>query len=36
VQFYVFCNEYKPQNQRRGAAGAFELEFVSQEGELPK
>ncbi|RSM14004.1 hypothetical protein CEP52_001580 [Fusarium oligoseptatum] len=31
VQLYVFCQEYRQQNQRRGAAGAFEICFVSEE-----
>lgn len=32
VQLYVFCQEYRQQNQRRGAAGAFEICFMSEEG----
>lgn len=31
VQLYVFCQDYRHQNQRRGAAGAFEICFVSEE-----
>ncbi|KAH6898528.1 hypothetical protein B0T10DRAFT_555837 [Thelonectria olida] len=31
VQLYVFCGNYQQQNQRRGAAGAFEICFVSEE-----
>ncbi|KAL6358306.1 hypothetical protein LRP88_08489 [Fusarium phalaenopsidis] len=31
IQLYVFCQEYRQQNQRRGAAGAFEICFVSEE-----
>lgn len=32
VQLYVFCRQYRQQNQRRGAIGAFEINFVSEEG----
>ncbi|KAF4978101.1 hypothetical protein FZEAL_5491 [Fusarium zealandicum] len=31
VQLYVFCQDYRQQNQRRGSAGAFEICFVSEE-----
>ncbi|PNY23355.1 Uncharacterized protein TCAP_06694 [Tolypocladium capitatum] len=31
VQLYVFCRQYRQQNQRRGAVGAFEIHFVSEE-----
>ncbi|POR39802.1 Uncharacterized protein TPAR_00008 [Tolypocladium paradoxum] len=31
VQLYVFCRQYRQQNQRRGAVGAFEINFVSEE-----
>lgn len=34
VQLYVFCQEYRQHNQRRGAAGAFEICFVSEEGKF--
>ncbi|KAM4055017.1 hypothetical protein HRG_005830 [Hirsutella rhossiliensis] len=33
VQLYVFCHQYRQQNQRRGPAGAFEIRFFSDEGE---
>ncbi|KAJ0337873.1 hypothetical protein COL154_012957 [Colletotrichum chrysophilum] len=32
VQLYVFCHRYRQQNQRKGQAGAFEINFVSDEG----
>ncbi|OLN97134.1 hypothetical protein CCHL11_02246 [Colletotrichum chlorophyti] len=33
VQLYVFCQRYRQQNQRKGGdAGAFEINFVSDEG----
>lgn len=35
IQLYVFCGNYQQQNQRRGAAGAFEICFVSEEGKPP-
>ncbi|KAF4335245.1 hypothetical protein FBEOM_10895 [Fusarium beomiforme] len=31
IQLYVFCQEYRQQNQRINRAGAFELRFVSEE-----
>ncbi|RYP58916.1 hypothetical protein DL769_008749 [Monosporascus sp. CRB-8-3] len=31
VQLYVFCREYQQQNQRRGCAGDFEIEFFRDE-----
>jgi hypothetical protein len=31
IQLYVFCQKYQQQNQRRGSAGAFEINFVSEE-----
>jgi hypothetical protein len=31
IQLYVFCQKYRQQNQRQGAAGAFELYFVSEQ-----
>ncbi|KAL6403484.1 hypothetical protein AUP68_12835 [Ilyonectria robusta] len=34
IQLYVFCPDYQQQNQRRGTAGAFEICFVSEEGQL--
>jgi hypothetical protein len=33
LQLYVFCQKYRQQNQRQNAAGAFEIYFVSREGE---
>lgn len=35
IQLYVFCQEYRQQNQRINRAGAFEIRFVSEEGSLP-
>lgn len=35
IQLYVFCQEYRQQNQRVNRAGAFEIRFVSEEGSLP-
>lgn len=35
VQLYVFCRQYRQQNQRRGRAGAFEITFASVEGAWP-
>ncbi|CCF41468.1 hypothetical protein CH063_11731 [Colletotrichum higginsianum] len=32
VHLYVFCQEYRQQNQRKGEAGAFEINFVSESG----
>ncbi|KAF4990872.1 hypothetical protein FGRMN_8181 [Fusarium graminum] len=32
IQLYVFCQEYRQQNQRINRAGAFEIRFVSEEG----
>ncbi|GJC88848.1 hypothetical protein ColLi_11686 [Colletotrichum liriopes] len=32
IQLYVFCKEYRQQNQRKGEAGAFEINFVSEDG----
>ncbi|KAK1570293.1 uncharacterized protein LY79DRAFT_45895 [Colletotrichum navitas] len=32
VQLYVFCKGYRQQNQRKGEAGAFEINFVSESG----
>ncbi|KAH7328890.1 hypothetical protein B0I35DRAFT_404185 [Stachybotrys elegans] len=34
IQLYVFCQKYQQQNQRRGAAGAFEIYFVSEEASI--
>ncbi|KAI7759519.1 hypothetical protein LZL87_011315 [Fusarium oxysporum] len=31
IQLYVFCQEYRQQNQRINRAGAFEIRFVSEE-----
>lgn len=31
IQLYVFCQEYRQQNQRVNRAGAFEIRFVSEE-----
>ncbi|KAF5023336.1 hypothetical protein F66182_4644 [Fusarium sp. NRRL 66182] len=31
IQLYVFCQEYRQQNQRNNSAGAFEIRFVSEE-----
>lgn len=31
VHLYVFCNQYQQQNQRRGAAGEFEIEFLNED-----
>ncbi|KAJ4271743.1 hypothetical protein NW762_000449 [Fusarium torreyae] len=31
VQLYVFCEEYRQQNQRINSSGAFEIRFVSEE-----
>jgi len=33
VQLYVFCNPYRQQQMRQNKAGAFEIYFVSDEGE---
>ena len=33
VQLYVFCRQYRQHNQRRGTVGAFEINFVSEEGQ---
>ncbi|OHE92323.1 hypothetical protein CORC01_12385 [Colletotrichum orchidophilum] len=32
VQLYVFCEQYQQQHQRKGQAGAFEIDFVSEMG----
>ncbi|KAL0936414.1 uncharacterized protein CTRU02_208629 [Colletotrichum truncatum] len=32
IQLYVFCHRYRQQNQRKGQAGAFEINFVSDVG----
>ncbi|TKW58660.1 hypothetical protein CTA1_9308 [Colletotrichum tanaceti] len=32
IHLYVFCQEYRQQNQRKGDAGAFEISFVSESG----
>ncbi|TDZ53530.1 hypothetical protein CTRI78_v006902 [Colletotrichum trifolii] len=32
VQLYVFCRRYRQANQRNGQAGAFEINFVSDQG----
>lgn len=31
IQLYVFCQEYRQQNQRVNRAGSFEIRFVSEE-----
>ncbi|GJN77787.1 hypothetical protein PLIIFM63780_001280 [Purpureocillium lilacinum] len=31
IQLYVFCRQYRQQNQRRGRIGAFEINFISDE-----
>ncbi|KAM0216617.1 hypothetical protein ACHAPA_007567 [Fusarium lateritium] len=31
IQLYVFCQEYRQQNQRINRAGAFEIRFISEE-----
>ncbi|PFH61714.1 hypothetical protein XA68_16514 [Ophiocordyceps unilateralis] len=31
IQLYVFCRQYRQQNQRRGSIGAFEIRFVGDE-----
>ncbi|PHH92432.1 hypothetical protein CDD83_7388 [Cordyceps sp. RAO-2017] len=31
VQLYVFCHQYRQQNQRRGSIGAFEIRFLADE-----
>ncbi|RCI14861.1 hypothetical protein L249_6726 [Ophiocordyceps polyrhachis-furcata BCC 54312] len=31
LHLYVFCRQYRPQNQRRGSGGAFEIRFVADE-----
>ncbi|RDA94106.1 hypothetical protein CP533_6590 [Ophiocordyceps camponoti-saundersi (nom. inval.)] len=31
LHLYVFCRQYRPQNQRRGPEGAFEIRFVADE-----
>ncbi len=33
VQLYVFCQRYKHENMRQNKSGAFEIYFVSEEGE---
>jgi hypothetical protein len=33
IHLYVFNEKYQQQNQRRGSAGAFEISFVSTEGQ---
>jgi len=34
IHLYVFCQEYRQQNQRINRSGAFEIRFVSEEGKL--
>lgn len=34
IHLYVFCQEYRQQNQRINRSGAFEIKFVSEEGKL--
>lgn len=31
VHLYVFCDDYQPLHQRRGAAGEFEIAFLQEE-----
>lgn len=33
VQLYVFCKTYRQENMRQNKSGAFEIYFVSEEGE---
>lgn len=33
IQLYVFCQEYRQHKQRKGREGAFEIEFVTDQGE---
>ncbi|KAF9876547.1 hypothetical protein CkaCkLH20_05955 [Colletotrichum karsti] len=32
IQLYVFCHRYRQMNMRKGQGGAFEINFVSDEG----
>lgn len=32
IQPYVFCQNYKHKNQRRGQSGAFEIAFLNEGG----